>query len=156
VRITNNNQSIVETEKSLNVKVLPPWYKTWWAWILYALAGIIFMGSLWILIRRIRRVRKDAARRVYEARRERERVEKEKEQERRLSKIQMNYFANVAHEFRTPLTMIAGPVSQLASSEGIKGQDRKLVGIIQRSSTWMLSLVNQLLDFNRIGDKNCS
>ena len=70
-----------------------------------------------------------------------------------MSKIQMNYFANVAHEFRTPLTMIAGPVSQLASSEGIKGQDRKLVGIIQRSSTWMLSLVNQLLDFNRIGDK---
>ena len=153
VRITNNNQSIVETEKSLNVKVLPPWYRTWWAWILYALASAVILGSLWTLIRRIRRVRKDAARRVYEARRERERVEKEKEQERRLSKIQMNYFANVAHEFRTPLTMIAGPVSQLASSESIKGQDRKLVGIIQRSSTWMLSLVNQLLDFNRIGDK---
>jgi len=153
VRITNNNQSILETEKSLNVRVIPPWYRAWWAWILYALAGIVFMGSLWILFRRIRRVRKDAARRIYEARRERERVEKEKEQERRLSKIQMNYFANVAHEFRTPLTMIAGPVSQLASSESIKGQDRKLVGIIQRSSTWMLSLVNQLLDFNRIGDK---
>ena len=153
VRITNNNQSIVETEKSLNVKVLPPWHRTWWAWILYALASAVILGSLWILIRRIRRVRKDAARRVYEARRERERVEKEKEQERRMSKIQMNYFANVAHEFRTPLTMIAGPVSQLASSESIKGQDRKLVGIIQRSSTWMLSLVNQLLDFNRIGDK---
>ena len=153
VRITNNNQSIVETEKSLNVKVLPPWYGSWWAWILYALAGAVILGSLWILFRRIRRVRKDAARRVYEARRERERVEKEKDQERRMSKIQMNYFANVAHEFRTPLTMIAGPVSQLASSDGIKGQDRKLVGIIQRSSTWMLSLVNQLLDFNRIGDK---
>ena len=153
VRITNNNQSIVETEKSLNVKVLPPWYGTWWAWILYLLASAVILGSVWILVRRIRRVRKDAARRVYEARRERERVEKEKDQERRMSKIQMNYFANVAHEFRTPLTMIAGPVSQLASSDGIKGQDRKLVGIIQRSSTWMLSLVNQLLDFNRIGDK---
>ena len=153
VRITNNNQSIVETEKALNVKILAPWYDSWWAWILYALAGAIVVGSLWTLIRRIRRVRKDAARRVYEARRERERVEKEKDQERRLSKIQMNYFANVAHEFRTPLTMIAGPVSQLADSEGVKGQDRQLVGIIQRSATWMLSLVNQLLDFNRIGDK---
>ncbi|MBR3386742.1 MAG: response regulator [Bacteroidales bacterium] len=153
VRITNNNQSIVETEKSLTVHVLPPWYRTWWAWLLYALAACGILGLLWVLFRRIRRVRKDAARRIYEARRERERVEKEKEQEKRLSKIQMNYFANVAHEFRTPLTMIAGPVSQLASSESIKGQDRKLVGIIQRSSTWMLSLVNQLLDFNRIGDK---
>jgi signal transduction histidine kinase/ligand-binding sensor domain-containing protein/DNA-binding response OmpR family regulator len=153
VRITNNNQSIVETEKSLAVKILPPWYGTWWAWILYLLTSAIILGSLWTLVRRIRRVRKDAARRVYEARRERERVEKEKDQERRMSKIQMNYFANVAHEFRTPLTMIVGPVSQLAESEDMKGQDRKLVGIIQRSATWMLSLVNQLLDFNRIGDK---
>jgi DNA-binding response OmpR family regulator len=49
--------------------------------------------------------------------------------------------------------MIAGPVSQLAESDGVKGQDRQLVGIIQHSATWMLSLVNQLLDFNRIGDK---
>ena len=153
VRITNNNQSIVETEKALNVKVIPPWYDTWWAWLLYLLAGFLLLGLLWSLYRRIRRVRKEAARRIHEVRRERERVEKEKEQEKRLSKIQMNYFANVAHEFRTPLTMIAGPVSQLADSEGVQGQDRQLVGIIQRSATWMLSLVNQLLDFNRIGDK---
>ena len=153
VRITNNNQSIVETEKSLNVRVLPPWYRSWWAILLFFLAGLFILGVLWTFYRHIRRVRKDAARRIHEVRRERERVEKEKEQERRLNKIQMNYFANVAHEFRTPLTMIAGPVSQLADSDGIQGQDRKLVGIIQRSATWMLSLVNQLLDFNRIGDK---
>ena len=153
VRITNNNQSIVETERYLNVRVLPPWYQTWWAILLFSLAGLLVMAAIWRLYRRIRRIRKEAARRIHEVRRERERVEKEKEQERRLSKIQMNYFANVAHEFRTPLTMIAGPVSQLADSEGVKGQDRQLVGIIQRSATWMLSLVNQLLDFNRIGDK---
>ena len=153
VRITNNNQSIIETEKSLNVRVLPPWYRSWWAILLFTLVGLFLLGMVWTFYRHIRQVRKDAARRIYEARRERERVEKEKEQERRLNKIQMNYFANVAHEFRTPLTMIAGPVSQLAESEGIHGQDRKLVGIIQRSATWMLSLVNQLLDFNRIGDK---
>ena len=153
VRITNNNQSIVETEKALNVKVLPPWYGTWWAILLFILAGFVVLAAIYQLTRRIRRVRKEAARRIHEARRERERVEKEKEQEKRLAKIQMNYFSNVAHEFRTPLTMIAGPVSQLAESDGVKGQDRQLVGIIQRNATWMLSLVNQLLDFNRIGDK---
>ncbi len=153
VRITNNNQSIVETEKALNVKVLPPWYGTWWAKILFALVDLAVLGAVWLLYRRIRRVRKEAAHRIREVRRERERAEQEKEQEQRLNKIQMNYFANVAHEFRTPLTMIAGPVSQLAASDGIKGQDRQLVGIIQRSATWMLSLVNQLLDFNRIGNK---
>ena len=153
VRITNNSQSIVETEKSLNVKVLPPWYESWWAILLYILAGLLLLGIGWTFYRHVRRVRKEAARHIREVRRERELAEQEKEQEQRLNKIQMNYFANVAHEFRTPLTMIAGPVSQLASSDGIKGQDRQLVGIIQRSATWMLSLVNQLLDFNRIGDK---
>ena len=153
VRITNNNRSIVETEKYLNVQVLPPWYSSWWAILLFILAGLLVLTAIWHLSRRIRRVRKDAARRIHEVRRERERVEKEKEQEKRLSKIQMNYFSNVAHEFRTPLTMIVGPVSQLAESDDVQGQDRQLVGIIQRNATWMLSLVNQLLDFNRIGDK---
>ena len=153
VRITNNNQSIVETEKALNVKVLPPWYGTWWAVLLFCLAGLFLLGVLYTFYRHIRRVRKQAAKHIREVRRERERAEQEKEQEQRLNKIQMNYFANVAHEFRTPLTMIAGPVSQLAGSDNIKGEDRQLVGVIQRSATWMLSLVNQLLDFNRIGDK---
>ena len=153
VRITNNNQSIVETERYLNVRVLPPWYGTWWAILLFILASLLVLVAIWRLSRRIRRVRKEAARRIHEVRRERERVEKEKEQEKRMSKIQMNYFSNVAHEFRTPLTMIVGPVSQLAESDEVQGQDRQLVGIIQRNATWMLSLVNQLLDFNRIGDK---
>ena len=153
VRITNNNQSIVETEKSLNVKVLPPWYGTWWARLLFILGALLLAGILWTFYRHVRRVRKKAAQHIREVRRERERAEQEKEQEQRLNKIQMNYFANVAHEFRTPLTMIAGPVSQLAESDGVKGQDRQLVGIIQHSATWMLSLVNQLLDFNRIGNK---
>ena len=153
VRITNNNQSIVETERYLNVRVQPPWYGTWWATLLLILVGFLVLAAIGMLYRRIRRVRKEAARRIHEVRRERERVEKEKEQEKRLSKIQMNYFSNVAHEFRTPLTMIVGPVSQLEESDGVKGQDRQLVGIIQRNATWMLSLVNQLLDFNRIGDK---
>ena len=84
--------------------------------------------------------------------REREKAEEAEKAEKALNKIQMDYFSNVAHEFRNPLTMIAGPARQLSSSAGIKGQDRQLVEIIRRNSAWMLSLVNQLLDFNRIGN----
>lgn len=152
VRATNNNQSIVETEKALNIKVLPPWYRTWWATVLYVLLGLVMLGFVWMMYRRIRRVRKEAARRIRDIRIERERAEAAREEEQRLNKIQMNYFSNVAHEFRTPLTMISGPAQQLAESPDIKGQDRQLVGIIRRNTEWMLSLVNQLLDFNRIGN----
>ena len=152
VRITNNNRSIVETEDSLQVHILPPWYGTWWAILLFILAALGILMVIWMLYRRIRRERSQAAKHIREVRLAKEKAQQEKEQEQRLNKIQMNYFANVAHEFRTPLTMIAGPAAELADSMTIQGRDRKLVGIIQRNATWMLSLVGQLLDFNRIGN----
>ena len=152
VRITNNNRSIVETEDSLNVRVLPPWNQTWWARALAVLLGLGLLMLVGFQFRRIRRERLQHAAHIRQEREEREKARQEKEQEKRLNQIQMNYFSNVAHEFRTPLTMIAGPVSELAQSPDVKGRDRKLVGVIQRNATWMLSLVGQLLDFNRIGN----
>ncbi len=152
VRIDNNNQSIVPVESSLSVRVLPPWNRTWWAISLFSLLGLGFLLLLALLYRRIRREQAEHARHIREEQAAREKVRLEKEEEQRINKIQMNYFSNVAHEFRTPLTMIAGPVSELSASPDVKGRDRKLVGIIQRNATWMLSLVNQLLDFNRIGN----
>ena len=152
VRITNGSHTVTETVESLDIKVLPPWYRSWWAVLLYVLAGLFVLSMVYTFYRHVRKVRKQAARRIHEVRKERERAEEAQKAEKALNKIQMNYFSNVAHEFRTPLTMIAGPAQQLAASDGIKGQDRQLVDIINRNSTWMLSLVNQLLDFNRIGN----
>ena len=153
VRIDDSSHSLVETEESLKVRVLPPWYRTWWAYILFFLAACLIAGVLWTFYQRIRKVRSLAARRIFEVRQQRAKAEEAEKAEKELNRIQMNYFSNVAHEFRTPLTMIAGPAQQLSVSDGIKGQDRELVSIIKRNSTWMLSLVNQLLDFNRIGNK---
>ena len=152
VRIADASHSISDTEESLAIHVLPRWYATWWAILLWVLLGCFFLGIVYTFYRHIRRVRKDAARRIREVRRERERAEEAEKAEKALNKIQMNYFSNVAHEFRTPLTMIAGPAQQLSSSPLIQGSDRQLVDIIRRNTTWMLSLVNQLLDFNRIGN----
>ena len=152
VTIANGSHTISETEESLNIRVLPPWQRSWWAWILWALAGALLLGILYTFIMHVQRVRKEAARRIWQVRREREKAEEAQQAEKELNKIQMNYFSNVAHEFRTPLTMIAGPAQQLSESESVQGTDRKLVDIIRRNTTWMLSLVNQLLDFNRIGN----
>ena len=152
VRIANASHTITETEESLSIHVLPPWYQSWWAIILWVLLGLFLIGVVYTFYSHIHRVRKEAAKRIREVRREREKAEEAEKAEKALNKIQMDYFSNVAHEFRTPLTMIAGPARQLSASAGIKGQDRQLVDIIRRNSAWMLSLVNQLLDFNRIGN----
>ena len=141
------------SEDSLQVQILPAWYRTWWARLLFWLGALGLMFYIWTFYRRIHRVRKQAAKHIHEERRERERAEAAQEEEKRLNRVQMNYFANVAHEFRTPLTMIAGPAELLAASPDIHGQDRQLVGIVQRNTAWMLSLVGQLLDFNRINNK---
>ena len=152
VRMANGSHSLTETEETLSIRVLPPWYATWWAILVWVLLGAFMIGALYTFYLHIHRVRKEAAKRIREVRREREKAEEAERAEKALNKIQMNYFSNVAHEFRTPLTMIAGPAQQLSESEGVRGQDKKLVDIIRRNSTWMLSLVNQLLDFNRIGN----
>ncbi|MBQ9194399.1 MAG: response regulator [Bacteroidales bacterium] len=152
VRIANGSHTVTETEESIPIKVLPPWYATPWAILLWFSLGALLLGIAYSFYRHIRRVRKEAARRIWQVRREREKAEEAEKAEKELNKIQQNYFANVAHEFRTPLTMIAGPAQQLSTSAGIQGPDRQLVDIIRRNATWMLSLVNQLLDFNRIGN----
>jgi signal transduction histidine kinase/ligand-binding sensor domain-containing protein/FixJ family two-component response regulator len=152
VTIANGSHTISESEDYLNIRVLPPWQRSWWAWILWCLLGLLILGVLYSFVRHVQRVRKEAARRIWQVRREREKAEEAQQAEKELNKIQMNYFSNVAHEFRTPLTMIAGPAQQLSDSESVQGTDRKLVEIIRRNATWMLSLVNQLLDFNRIGN----
>ncbi len=152
VKIANGSHSITETEESLNICILAPWHKTWWARMLFILLGLLLIGLIFLLYQHLIQVREEAAQRIRVAREEREEAQKAEEAEKALNKIQMSYFANVAHEFRTPLTMIAGPAQQLATSESVKGQDRQLVDIIRRNATWMLSLVNQLLDFNRIGN----
>ena len=78
------------------------------------------------------------------------RAEMEKEQELRTNQMNMSFFANIAHEFRTPLTMIAGPVGQLYRSESLDTDDKKLISIAQRSVERMFKLVNQLMDFNKL------
>lgn len=136
VQATDSVGSLTDCEAALSICVKPDPWRSWWAILLYSLAGLglIFLGVYEGWLRKQKSV--------------------EAEELARLNTMQMNFFANVAHEFRTPLTMIAGPVSALSASERIAGQDRKMLSVMQRSVNWMLHLVNQILDFNRLeGDR---
>ena len=126
-------------ERTLRVAVDPAPANAWWAWCIYlALAAAL----AYYLYRN--------ARRVVTARRAARQAQMEKEQEQRTNQMNMSFFANIAHEFRTPLTMIAGPVSQVVKSDHLSGDDKSLLTIANRNIQRMFKLVNQLMDFNKL------
>ena len=126
-------------ERTLSITVEPAPSNSWWAWLIYLTLAAVLGAYLY-----------HNAKRVVKARRAARKAQMEKEQEQRTNQMNMSFFANIAHEFRTPLTMIAGPVGQLAKSESLDSADRNLLTIAQRSIQRMFKLVNQLMDFNKL------
>ena len=75
------------------------------------------------------------------------RIDKEKEIE--LSEAKLNFFTNISHEFRTPLTLIISPLKELIESENISSKVNKNLSLIERNANRLLNLINQLLDFRK-------
>ena len=139
VKIDGPNGMVKPKEISLTVKVKPAPWLSWYAVLLYLLAGACILSVLTYSGIKARRSAEAA-----------HKAEEEKEQEKRVNKMNMDFFANVAHEFRTPLTLISGPVSLLSASPNTDRDEKRLVSTIQKSVNRMLTLVNQMMDFNRL------
>lgn len=139
VRIARSDRQTVEAEESFPLRILPAPWASWWAKMLYAVAIAIALWQAWAVRRRFARERQAKEQEAFE-----------KEQERRVNDMNMRFFANISHEFRTPLTMISGPVSLLEKTDYLKPQEHKLVDTIKWNAARMLKLVNQLMDFNKL------
>jgi signal transduction histidine kinase/DNA-binding response OmpR family regulator/ligand-binding sensor domain-containing protein len=139
VKIMNHDQTVTEGENAIKIHISSAWWWSWWAKTLY----VLILTALFLIIYKIIKNTRKNQSLVRQK-------ELEKEQEKRINKMNMNFFTNVSHEFRTPLTMISGPVSQLCNDRTIVGENKKMLYIIQRSVNRMLKLVNQLLDFNKL------
>lgn len=126
-----------ETYARLRLTVLPPWYRTAWAYLVYILllAAALIFG--------IRRANRAFVRR-YDKRLEEFRLTQEKENFQ--SKI--NFFINLVHEIRTPLSLISLPLEQMEDSP-LSDADRRHVGSIRRNMNYLLGITNQLLDFQK-------
>lgn len=139
VKITNYDNTVTEAENEISVKLASAPWVSWPAIILYL---IIFELVLALIIRIQRRIKADKEKALQ--------AEREKEQEQRVNKMNMSFFANISHEFRTPLTMIAGPVSVLCNDESINSESKQMLFIVKRNVGRMLRLINQLMDFNKL------
>lgn len=124
---------------TLNIKVLPPWWATWWAYCIYILIAASIIG-LWM--------------RTVMHRRERKMQYAAQEAERRrrddLTQMKFQFFTNVSHEFRTPLALIMTPLGKMISDQPEDSDLRRRLKQIYTNAEGLLSLVNRLLDFRRL------
>ena len=138
VKGSNNDGYWNETGTSIAVTIFPPPWKTWWAYTLYALL-LIGLLSFW------RRYDLRRQRLKQELKLEHVRIEKLEE----LDKMKSRFFANISHEFRTPLTLILGPLEKLRSKIADPDSEQDL-NMMRRNTTRLQNLINQLLSLSKI------
>ena len=134
VRATNSDGIWSTEEAVLTITVKPPLWWTWWAKMLYL---IIIALAIWYYVH----MRLKRAERQHQN--ELQRVNEQKEKENREARL--TFFTMVAHEIRTPVSLIIGPLEKLKKTINDKQLD-----IIDRNAHRLLELVNQLLDFRKV------
>jgi signal transduction histidine kinase/ligand-binding sensor domain-containing protein/AraC-like DNA-binding protein len=138
VRSVNNSGELSDNETRLAITILPPFWKTPLAFLLYAIAII---AALW-LARRI--ILQRAHMRFAMAQ-----VRKEAQRMHELDLMKIRFITNVSHEFRTPLSLILSPADKLLK-QAHEPEQKKQFLLIHRNARRLLNLVNQLLDFRKL------
>lgn len=138
VKASNSDGVWNEQETSLHLSILPPFYLSGWAYCFYVL---FFMGCLVCAIFYFKR------RNYRKQHRQMEMLEQEKEREVYHAKI--DFFTNVAHEIRTPLTLIKGPLENIILKKEVDSETKEDLYIMKQNTERLLNLTNQLLDFRK-------
>ena len=125
-------------EARLLVIVLPPWYETWWAYLIYT---IVTISLLWFLIQNYNSRIKLRESLKYE--------KKHIEDLEALNQSKLRFFTNISHEFRTPLTLIVGQVETLLQVQTFTPNIYNKVLGIYKNSIQLRELITELLDFRK-------
>ena len=137
----------ISSEDTFAFTILPAWYQTWWAFLLYALTAA---GFIVILIKmRVRRLQEKNRQLETLVEERTKTIRKQAEELKELDRIKSRFFANISHEFRTPLTLILGPVDDLKRSARDNFTQDNLT-MIERNARRLLQLINQLLNLSRL------
>jgi len=138
VKASNNNGYWNEEGASIDLVIHPPFWKTWWAYSIYA---FVFISLFYFLYRN--ELKRLNLKRDLEI----EQIQTEKLIE--VDREKTIFFANVSHEFRTPLTLILGPINKVTSvlKEGTHKQE---LSIALRNAKRLQNLINQLLSLSKL------
>jgi signal transduction histidine kinase/ligand-binding sensor domain-containing protein/DNA-binding response OmpR family regulator len=138
VKGSNNDGLWNENGTSIKIIITPPWWKTKLAYTFYILLFVSILIITWFIQLRRIRLKQQLKMEHFEA-----------EKLREVDQLKSRFFANISHEFRTPLTLIKGPVKQIMDGTFI-GNLKEQCKMILRNSDRLLGLINQILDLSKL------
>ncbi len=139
VETANSDGVWAGNEEKLSISILAPWWKTPYAKIIYflLLLGIIYIvwkyQNSWFALKRKVQFKE---------------LEEKKQEE--LHQMKLQFFTNISHEFRTPLTLILGPTEKMLHSETNKEEQHNYLRLIYSNARRLLGLTNELMDFRKV------
>lgn len=142
VKGSNNDGIWNEAGTSIKIIIAPPWWQSRFVYILYFVFFITFIVGIRRYQTNRLKMKNDLEMEHFEA-----------EKLREVDHMKSRFFANISHEFRTPLTLIEGPVRQILAGE-FTGNLKKQYNMILRNSNRLLRLVNQILDLSKLDAGN--
>jgi len=151
LRATNSDGVWGEQEASLQVLILPPWWNTnWFRLVMLAMLLFLIYALYRLRIRGIKarniNLKKLVAEKTKGLEKQNHKIQKMADRLHEADQSKLKFFMNVSHEFRTPLTLILGPISDLLKSTRLSTTEKDELKLIERNGYRLLRLTNQLLD----------
>lgn len=141
VKSANNDGLWNKEPLSLQIKVLPPWWQTNQAYLVYWLLLFSLVGAtVYFYQKRFKLKQADL-------------LKKDKrKQEKELHERKLQFFTNISHEFRTPLTLIINPINELIAQYGDKlpSKEQRKLRVLKKNSDRLSRLINELMDFRKL------
>ncbi len=134
IKSADINKMGITTQLTINIK--PPWYLAWYAYLTYIiLFFIILYLSIYAFLKR------------FELLKEKEIAKIEIQKEHELTEKKLEFFTNVSHDLKTPLTLIDAPVADLLESSNLNPEQIDKLHVIRRNSQRLYKLITDLIDF---------
>lgn len=143
VKTRIRNQEWADEIASLDIRIDPPVWLTWWAKLFYILSGV---SVLYFILHAYKK--KLDMESLYEL------EKKNHEHEQELNNERLRFYTNITHELRTPLTLILGPLEDMQKSNSLSGKDSQKISVIHQSAIRLLNLINQILEFRKTETQN--
>ncbi|MBN1187912.1 MAG: response regulator [Bacteroidales bacterium] len=132
VKSTNSDGVWVDNTKALSISVIPTFWETRWAWLVYFLGFITVLSITVYIFIYIYRLRNQVN------------IEKQ------LSQMKLQFFTDVSHELRTPITLISNPITEILEKEELSKPMKESLLLVQSNTNRLLRLINQILDFRKV------